>query len=114
MPTKEQIENTMKIHFNSWNNQKKDEWMNNWTEDIIMYDPVGGPNKEGKTALEETWKNSFKDGHHWKIEPIFMQICENQAALHVKNYGTVENEPIELDSIEIYWINDLGKIYQVK
>ena len=108
MPTKEQIENTMKIHFNSWNNQKKDEWMNNWTEDIIMYDPVGGPNKEGKTALEETWKNSFKDGHHWKIEPIFMQICENQAALHVKNYGTVENEPIELESIEIYWINDLG------
>ena len=88
--------------------------MNNWTEDIIMYDPVGGPNKEGKTALEETWKNSFKDGHHWKIEPIFMQICENQAALHVKNYGTVENEPIELDSIEIYWINEDGKIYQVQ
>ena len=43
-----------------------------------------------------------------------MQICENQAALHVKNYGTVENESIELDSIEIYWINDSGKVYQVQ
>ena len=26
MPTKEQIELTMKVHFNSWNNQNKDEW----------------------------------------------------------------------------------------
>ena len=34
MPTKEQIESTMKVHFNSWNNQNKDEWINNWTEDV--------------------------------------------------------------------------------
>ena len=27
---------------------------------------------------------------------------------------TVENEPIELDSIEIYWINDDGKVYKVQ
>ena len=35
-----------------------------------MFDPVGGPDKNGKIALEETWRNSFKDGHHWKIEPV--------------------------------------------
>ena len=81
---------------------------------MCIRDSVGGPDKNGKRALEETWRNSFKDGHHWKIEPVFMQICENQAALHVKNYGTVENESIELDSIEIYWINDSGKVYQVQ
>ena len=114
MPTKEQIETTMKIHFNTWNNEEKEEWMNNWTDDVVMFYPVGGPDKNGKIALEETWRNSFKEGHHWKIEPVFMQICENQAALHVKNYGTVENESIELDSIEIYWINDSGKVYQVQ
>ena len=29
MPTKEQIETTMKIHFNSWNNEEKEKWMDN-------------------------------------------------------------------------------------
>ena len=27
MPTKEQIETTMKIHFNTWNNEEKKKWM---------------------------------------------------------------------------------------
>ena len=114
MPTKEVIESTMKNHFESWNAKNKDRWIANWDENVVMYDPVGGPDKQGIAALEDTWENSFKDGHSWKIEPVFMQICEDQAALHVKNYGIVENEPIELDSIEIYWINDAGKVYQVQ
>ncbi len=114
MPSREQIEQTMKTHFESWNNQDKDTWINNWRDDVVMYDPVGGPNKSGIQALEDTWRNSFKDGHHWTIEPVFMQVCENQAALHVKNYGVVDNEKIELDSIEIYWIDDAGKVFQVQ
>ena len=114
MPTREQIEKTMKIHFETWNNQDKESWLANWRDDVVMFAPVGGPDKQGKQALEGSWENSFKPGHFWKIEPVFMQICENQAALHVKNYGVVEDKPIELDSIEIYWIDDLGKIYQVQ
>ena len=48
--TKEQIETTMKIHFNTWNNEQQDEWLDNWTDDVVMFDPVGGPDKNGKIA----------------------------------------------------------------
>ena len=87
MPTKEQIETTMKIHFNSWNNEEKEKWMDNWTDDVVMFDPVGGPDKNGKIALEETWRNSFKDGHHWKIEPVFMHPFLKFATYKVCNHS---------------------------
>ena len=70
MPTKEVIESTMKNHFESWNSKDKDRWIANWDENVVMYDPVGGPDKQGIAALEDTWENSFKDGHSWKIEPV--------------------------------------------
>jgi len=80
----------------------------------VMLDPVGGPVKQGRPALEHTWERSFQPGHHWRIEPVFMQICEDQAALHVRNRGTIDGAPIELDSIEIYWVDDAGKIFRVQ
>ena len=46
MPTKEVIESTMKNHFESWNAKDKDRWIANWDENVVMYDPVGGPDKQ--------------------------------------------------------------------
>jgi hypothetical protein len=43
-----------------------------------------------------------------------MSICEDQAALHVRNHGAVDGETIELDSIEIYWVGDDGKVSRVQ
>ena len=61
MPTKEVIESTMKNHFESWNAKDKDRWIANWDENVVMYDPVGGPDKQGIAAIEDTWENSFKE-----------------------------------------------------
>ena len=114
MPTNEQIQQAIKNHFEAWNNKDKARWFANFAEDIVLEDPVGGPTKIGKEALEKSWENSFKEGHEWIIKPMVMQICTNQAALSVKNYGKVEGVPVELDSIEIYTINDAGKVSYIK
>ena len=114
MPSKAQIEHAIRNHFEAWNSKDKARWLANFADDVRLEDPVGGLPKIGKDGLEKSWLNSFKDGHDWKIEVVLMQVCADQAALHVKNHGKVDNNPVELDSIEIYTINDAGKVAYIR
>jgi ketosteroid isomerase-like protein len=114
MPSRELVEKTLRTHFEAWNAGDRQRWLDNWRDDAVLCDPVGGPEKRGRAALERTWERSFQPGHHWRIEPLFMQVCQDQAALHVRNRGTIDGEAIELDSIEIYWVDDAGKLARVQ
>ena len=114
MPTREQIDHAMKTHFAAYNARDRARWMANFADDIVMEDPVGGPVKTGTEALELSWEHSFKDGHSWTLEPVLVQIVQNYAACHVRNHGLVEGTPVEVDSIEIYTINDAGKVSYIK
>lgn len=114
MPTHAQIENALRTHFEAWNAGDRERWIDNWSPDPVMMDPVGGPEKRGRSAVEESWDRAFQAGHHWRLESIFMSICEDQAAVHVRNHGEMDGEAVVLDSIEIYWIDDDGKVFRVQ
>ena len=113
MPTQEQIERTMRTHFEAWNAGDRERWLDDWSPDVVMADPVGGPEKRGLESVEESWNRSFQDGHSWRLEPIFLSICEDQAAVHVRNHGVIDGESVELDSIEIYWVGEDGRVTRV-
>ena len=114
MPTSTQIENTLRTHFEAWNEGDRARWVANWNADVEMQDPVGGPEKRGIKAVEASWDHSFQTGHRWRLEPIFMSICEDQAAVHVRNHGMIDGKDVILDSIEIYWVGDDAKITRVQ
>lgn len=114
MPTREQIEQAMKTHFEAYNARDRARWIANFADDIVLEDPVGGPIKTGTQALALSWENSFKEGHSWTLEPLLVQIVQNHAACHVRNHGSIDGAPLELDSIEIYTINDAGRISYIQ
>ena len=114
MPTRQQIEHAIETHFDAWNKADKARWMANFADNAVLEDPVGGPTKVGRAAVEKSWDHSFVEGHSWKIEHVLMQICTDQAALHVRSYGIVDGKTIEIDGIEIYTIDDAGKVAYIK
>jgi ketosteroid isomerase-like protein len=114
MPSRERVEQTLRTHFEAWNAGDRERWLANWRDDVEMFDPVGGPVKRGRAAVETTWARSFQPGQRWRLEPLFLQVCENQAALHVRNHGVIDGRPLALDSIEIYWVDDDGKLFRVQ
>ncbi|MBK6286901.1 MAG: nuclear transport factor 2 family protein [Pseudomonadales bacterium] len=114
MPTRQQIEHAIHTHFDTWNKQDKSGWMANFAVDAVLEDPVGGPVKTGREGVEKSWDNSFKEGHFWTIEPVLMQICTNQAALHVRSKGSIDGKSIEVEGIEVYTIDDAGKIAYIR
>ena len=114
LPSPEKVEAALRTHFDAWNEGNRSRWLANWDSSVVLEDPVGGPMKEGLGAVEQSWDNSFKEGHSWRLEPIFMSICEDQAAVHVRNHGVLDGNAVEMDSIEIYRIGDNGKIVRVQ
>ena len=109
MATDEQIQATLKQHFESWNAGEREDWLSLWQDDVQIEDPVGGPEKSGRSAVEGTWENAFKDGAVWTMHPLFVQICGGQAAIHAKNVGKVGGEEIVIESIERSEIGDADK-----
>lgn len=107
---REIVQKAIDTHFRTWNEGNKEEWLANWSEDVVMLDPVGVAEKQGKNALLQSWDLCFKDNDKWTLEPVFVQICSNQAAVHVKSHGLVQGQAICVESIEIYWVNEEGKI----
>jgi ketosteroid isomerase-like protein len=114
MPDTDQIQRALRTHFEAWNARERERWIANWHPDVVMEDPVGGPRKRGLAAVEASWDHSFQEGHTWRLEPIFMSICEDQAAVHVRNHGEIDGEPLVLDSIEIYTVGDDGRVVRVQ
>lgn len=114
MPTQQQIKLAIDNHFAAWNSHDSERWYANFADDVALEDLVGGPVKTGRSGLEKSWERSFQQGHHWRLEPLLVQICQNHAALHVKNHGEIHGQKLEIDSIEIYTVNDAGKVSQVQ
>ena len=57
-----------------------------------------------------TWDKAFQAGHSWNLEPVFMSVCGDQVAVHYINHGNLDGNIFDLESIEIYWIGDCGRI----
>lgn len=114
MPSKEQIENAVQEHFEAWNAKDKTRWIANFADEIVMEDPYGGPRKEGRSALELSWENSFKDGQGWTLDRVLTQICHDQAAVVDRIQGVFDGHPFVLESIEIFTVGDDGRICHIR
>lgn len=114
MASRQQIEHAMETHFTAWNARDRQAWVANFAADVLLEDPVGGPRKRGRDALEKTWERSFAGGQEWMIEPRLKIVCGNEVALQVRSTGRIKGEQVVIDGIEIYTIDEAGKIAQVR
>lgn len=114
MPSKAQIEKAVQEHFDAWNTKDRRRWLANFSSEIVMEDPYGGPHKTGRSALESTWEESFKEGREWQLDRTLTQICHDQAAVVDHISGIYDGQPFTLDSIEIFTVDDAGKVCHIR
>ena len=114
MATDEQIQMTLKRHFEAWNSGDREAWLSLWEDDVQLEDPVGGPEKFGRSAVEATWDNSSKDGASWTMHPLFLRICGGEAAIHAKNVGLVGGEEIVIESLEFWEFGPTAKVKRLR
>ena len=112
---KNPIETAVLTHLAGWNADSpsygnRDKWLTAWHPDVVFQDPVGGKEKHGISAIEDTWEKGFQPGHSWNCELVFMSVNVDQVAVHLINHGNIDGNTFDLESIEIYWIGDCGRI----
>ncbi len=112
---KNPIETAVLTHLAGWNADSPDygnreKWLTAWHPEVVFQDPVGGKEKHGISAIEDTWDKGFQPGHSWNCELVFMSINVDQVAIHLINHGNIDGNTFDLESIEIYWIGDCGRI----
>jgi hypothetical protein len=84
-------------------------------DSVTFEDPVGKAPKVGRLAAEGSWDNSFTEGRVWTLHPQrIIPGGTHEAAVEMLNKGTLHGELVELRGIEIYKVNDAGKIISVR
>jgi hypothetical protein len=114
MPGDDEIQQTLKRHFEAWNARDRDTWLSLWEADVRIEDPVGGPEKRGLAAVEETWNTAFQDGQVWTMNPVFVRICGAEAALLGRSVGHVNGQEVVIESIEFWAFGPTAKVSRLR
>lgn len=102
-------------HAANWNAQDRTAWLALFDDSVTFEDPVGKAPKLGRVAAEGSWDNSFTEGRVWTLHPQrIIPGGSHEAAVEMLNKGNLHGELVELRGIEIYKVNDAGKIISVR
>ncbi|MCW2686603.1 MAG: hypothetical protein JWR37_1493 [Mycobacterium sp.] len=111
-PNAEDIRAAVEGHVELWNAGEKEAWLAHWKRfvsgEATMEDPVGTPLKRGWDVQIEAWDRANAE---WKLAIVLLYVCGSTAAAVIRNSGTVNGEPMTLDSIEIYAFGDDGTLH---
>lgn len=113
-PTPEQVRRAVERHFACWNAGRREEWIANFADDVVFHDPVGKPPKRGREAAERSWDNSFTHGQQWTLELTRIVVCADEAAITLRNHGTVDGRSFTMEGIEIWKVDAAGRVREVR
>jgi steroid delta-isomerase len=102
-------------HVRCWNAMDKETWLGLFADDVLYEDPPGTVASRGVEVMStHGWDGSFTDVKRWILEPLLIIECGNEAQVHMRNHGSVAGMPVCVDSIELWRVNDAGKVDSVR
>jgi len=102
-------------HVKHWNAMDKDAWLALFADDVEYEDPPGTVASRGVEVMStHAWDGSFTPEKRWILEPVLVIECGNEAQVHMRNHGSVAGVPRWVDSIELWRVNDAGKVDLVR
>ncbi len=92
----------------------RESWIGLFSSSIVFEDPVGAPPKIGLAAVNATWDRSFTPGRRWTLHPQQMIGAGNEAVAVMRNLGELGDKRVEVNSVEIFSVDDSGRIVQIR
>lgn len=114
MPNKNQVREAVEKHIKYWNAGRREDWIANFSDNIVFNDPVGSPPKYGRSAAEASWDNSFTEDQAWTLELTRLVVCADEAAITLKNHGQIDGKDFTMEGIEIWKVGNDGLVCEVR
>lgn len=101
-------------HVDAWNAMDRERWVALFASSMVFEDPVGAPPKTGVEAVHKTWDRSFTPGRRWTLHPRQIVAGGNEAAVVMHNVGVLSDKRVEVNSVEIFTVDESGAIVRVR
>lgn len=101
-------------HVDAWNAMDRERWIALFASSMVFEDPVGAPPKVGIEAVHKTWDRSFTPGRRWTLHPRQIVAGGNEAAVVMHNIGVLSDKRVEVNSVEIFTVDESGAIVRVR
>ncbi len=110
MPTPEQVRSAVDAYCTAYGTTDKQAFLDLFTDDGVVLDPVGTPEHVGRDARAAFW-----DGVHGMAESIsfdvqHVHVCAEQAAMVFTINAHVGDGGMAIDAVDVFTVDDDGKI----
>jgi steroid Delta-isomerase len=110
MPTPEQVRTAVDAYCAAYDTTDKQSFLDLFTDDGVVLDPVGTPAHVGRDARAGFW-----DGVHAMADSIsfdvhHVHVCAEQAAMVFTINAHVGDGGMAIDAVDIFTVDDDGRI----
>jgi steroid delta-isomerase len=111
MATEEQIKKTVERYLETFSAGDREGWLDLFTEDATVEDPVGSDVHKGRDAISEFW-----DVSHTLADSITLHLVQgpggndHEAAFAMEAHGEVGGSTMVVPTIDVMTFDDDGRI----
>lgn len=113
--TKDVIQGRIKEYYESVNSMVMERWVEEYAENGIVEDPVGGPVRHGHDQLRSLFDQLCKTFSRLYMREEFEIVIPPEATVKWKAQGETHNGPIvNFEGISVFKFAEDGKILQMR
>jgi len=114
MPTPEQVRAIPERYVDTFQRKDREAWLELFAPDAVHYDPVGTAPNLGREAVAAFWDRTFSMLEDGKFDIHHVFVCGDEAATVFTFTGTTTGGGITFDGVEIFKVNDEGRIAEMR
>jgi ketosteroid isomerase-like protein len=93
----------------------KASWLALFADDVEYEDPPGTVASRGVEVMStHAWDGAFTAVKRWILEPVKIIECGREAQVLMRNHGSVDGLPVCVESIELWRVDDTGKVDRIR
>ena len=105
----------IRSHCRHWNAMDKASWLALFADDVEYEDPPGTVASRGVEVMStHAWDGAFTAVKRWILEPVKIIECGREAQVLMRNHGSVDGLPVCVESIELWRVDDTGRVDRIR
>jgi steroid delta-isomerase len=114
MPTAEQVRAAVDAYCAAYGSTDKEAFLEIFTDDGVVHDPVGTPEHVGRDARAAFW-----DGVHGMADSIsfdvhHVHVCAEHAAMVFTINAHIGDGGMAIDAVDVFTVDDDGRISRLE
>lgn len=114
MPTAEQIRSVIDAYVDGYRRDDKQAVLDLFQLDAVWHDPVGEPPHIGHEGIGAFWDQAHAMAEKLVLEPRYVVTAGDEGVMVFEIQATVGGATMVIDAVEIFTIDDSGKITLLK